>query len=227
MKSVLQKSWGFVVAILMGALICSISASAGVILYTTLGPNGEYDGYSGYPIGGSGPNNQVIANPFTFSAGATVGDVVLALGNLAGPNNPVDVYIESDNGGLPGSIIASLTQVGTIPPWFNGHGGGLVTFDCTGAQCALPAGSYWLVAFEPDWNTAQVWAWAYQDQMNNMASNEIGSPTGPWDGWFGTEDAFRIDGASGTTPEPGSLILLGSGLLGVAGVVRRLNLLRR
>jgi hypothetical protein len=230
MKSVHQKSGGFVMAILMGAMICSVSASAGSVLYTTLGPNGEYDGTQDYLIGGRGPVQEVVANEFTLNAGATVGDAVLALGYFLGLDPPMDVYIESNNGGLPGSIIASLTQVGTIPPWF-GTGGGLVTFNCSGAQCTLGAGSYWLVAFQPDSNSQDLWAFAYQDQPNNMAYkryNLIGSGIGPWNGFFASQGAFRIDGASGTTPEPGSVILLGSGLLGVAGVVRRrLNFLRR
>jgi len=199
MKSVLRKSGGFVMAILMGALICSISASAvGPVLYTTLGPNGQYDPYSGYVVGGS--NHQVMAAPFTFSAGATVGDVVLALGHLGGTsNNPVDVYIESDNGGLPGTIIASLTQVGTIPPWL-GNAWSLVTFNCSGVQCTLGAGSYWLVVFEPDAYSGQGWNYAYRDQMGNMAAKQNGGPEGGFHLFWGPEGAFRIDGASGTTP---------------------------
>ena len=215
-------------AILMGAMICSVSASAGTVLYSTLGPANEYDGGSGYFVDGSNFNNQVMANPFTLSAGATVGDAVLALGNFAGGNSPVNLYIETDAGGLPGSIIGNLTltQQGTILPFNNGFGGGLVTFTCSGIGCTLGAGNYWLVAQELDPNTEQAWDFAYQDQANNIAFNDLGSSTGPWNPFFGTEDAFRIDAASGgTTPEPGSLVLLGTGLLGVAGVVRRrLNL---
>jgi hypothetical protein len=222
MNSVLRKCGVFLMAILVGGMICSVSASAGTILYSTLGPNGEYDGSSGYFVDGSNFFNQVMANPFTLSSGATVGDAVLALGNFAGGNSPVNVYIESDAGGLPGSIIAQLTQQGTILPFGNGAGGGLVTFTCSGVGCTLGAGNYWLVALEADPNTEQVWDFAYQDQANNIAFNQTGSSTGPWNPFFGTEDAFRIDAASGgTTPEPGTMVLLGTGLLGALGVMRR------
>ncbi len=220
MICVLRKSGLVVTAILMGAMVCSVSAAAGDILYTTLGPGGAYDGSSGYFVDGSNYYNTVIANPFTLSAGATVANAVLALGNNLGNNNPVTVYIESNNGGVPGSIIATLSQSGTILPWGNGSGGGLVTFNCSGAQCALGAGSYWLVASEQDPNTQQIWDYAYQDQQGNLAYNGSGSPTGPWSSFFDIENAFEIDGPS-PVPEPGALLVLIPGLLGAGYGLRR------
>jgi hypothetical protein len=35
------------------------------------------------------------------------------------------------------------------------------------------------------------------------------------------EEAFQIDGSPVATPEPSSFLLLGSGLLGLAGLVKR------
>jgi hypothetical protein len=57
---------------------------------------------------------------------------------------------------------------------------------------------------------------------NNLARNLVGSPTGPWQ--FAApinkfRNAFEIDGAP--VPEPGTLLLLGTGLLGVVGAARR------
>ena len=202
-------------------LICTVAlipqpASAGVV-FTTLGPGGEYDITNGWQVAGSG---QVIANPFTLGTGTTVADAVLALGNLAGGDNPVNVYIESDRSG-PGSIIATLSQVGTILPFHNGFGGGLVTFTCSGAGCTLGAGSYWLVAQEPDPNTAHVWDYVYQDATTGAAYNAINSPTGPWIvSYTMIGDAFQIDGAESGVPEPTSILLIATGLLGI-GIARR------
>ena len=67
----------------------------------------------------------------------------------------------------------------------------------------------------------QVGMFAFQDSQNNIAFNQLGSIDGPWNPFSGTQDSFRIDAAGSTTPEPGSLILLGSGVLGVAGLIRR------
>jgi hypothetical protein len=166
-------------------------------------------------------NNEVTANLFTLGATTTVGDAVLAIGNFQGNNNPVNVYIESDNAGLPGGIIATLSQVGTILSYFNGSGGGLVTFTCSGAACTLGAGSYWLVAQEPDASTQQIWDFAYRDAYMNFAFNQVGSPTGPWLGpFFDKGDAFRIDSAASGVPEPASILLFATGLLGI-GIARR------
>ena len=207
-------------------VICTVAlipqpASAGVV-FTTLGPGGEFDAGYGYYVDGSGYTNQVIASLFTLGAGTTVGDAVLALGNYGSPDdNPVNVYIESDDSGLPGSIIATLSQVGTILPFNGGSGSGLITFTCSGAACTLGAGSYWLVAQEPDANTQQVWDYAYQDATANIAYNQVGSATGPWTGpdvYAG--NAFQIDDTTSGVPEPTSILLLATGLLGI-GIARR------
>jgi hypothetical protein len=205
--------------ILMVAMFCSVSARASTVLFSTLGPNNEYDGTDAYYVDGSGYYNQVIAMPFTLGSGATVGDAVLALGNFAGGDNPVSVYLESDDSGQPGSIITTLTQFGDVPSWDNGSGGGLVTFNC-GLLCTLGPGSYWLIAQEPDAGTQQGWDFAYQDATGNFAFNQTGSPTGPWNAVNTTLTGFRIDAGS-SIPEPNSLVLFGSGLLGFAALVRR------
>ena len=204
-------------AIMMGAMFCSVSARASTVLFSTLGPNGEYDSSNGWLVDGSNYDSQVIAMPFTLSSGATVGDAVLALGHFQGGNNPVSVYIESDSSGLPGSIITTLSQVGDIPPF--GSGGGLVTFTC-GLPCTLGAGSYWLVAVELDSGSSQAWDFAYVDPNADFAYNHSDSAAGPWSIQNATLSGFRIDGGS-AIPEPNSLFLLGSGLLGFAVLVRR------
>ena len=192
-------------------LLGAVHASADV-LYSTLGPLGEYDTSGGYFVDGSSYDNQVIASPFSLGAASSIGDAMLALGNYAGGNSAVNVYIASDNAGVPGSILWSLSQVGTI----SAFPGGLVEFDCSG--CNLSAGNYWLLAYESDANTQQAWMYAYLDAAANFAFNQVGSTSGPWIQYTGTDVAYRIDSA---TPEPGTLMLLGAGLLGVAGLVRR------
>ena len=201
---------------LVGA-IAVVPASADAPLYSTLGPSGQYDATGGWEISGSNYSNQAVGNPFSLGSGATVGDAQLALASVTGNNNPMNVYIESDSGGVPGSIIASLTQVGTIPAF--GGGGGLVTFDCSDPACTLAAGAYWLVAVQPDAATSQGWLYSYNDVAANIAVDHTGSPTGLVAAGSQKGNGFEIDGAA--TPEPSSFLLLGSGLAGLAGMLRR------
>jgi hypothetical protein len=201
------------------AAMASLPASADT-LYTTLGPGGAYDNSGGATVNGSAYSDQVIGNPFSLDSAATVTDALLALGYIPFTNNPVNVFIESDSGGSPGSILATLTQVGSIPPFRSG--GGLVTFDCSGAGCILGTGNYWLVALEPGANTNQAWYYNYQDQVMLIAYDQTGDPLGLTVLGGNPGDAFQIDGSSGAdTPEPSSFLLLGSGLLGLAGLIKR------
>ena len=142
---------------------------------------------------------------------------MVALSDFASDDDPVNVYIESDNLGVPGSIMASLLQVGTIAE----SPGSLITFTCSGSQCMLPANPYWLVAQQPDPGSDQGWNLVYQDLLQgNLAFNESGSATGPWYSYIGTQGAFQIDGTTSTVPEPTSILLFASAVLGI-GIARR------
>lgn len=209
--------------------MASLPASADS-LFTTLGPGGSYSG-GGWEVSGSDWSDEAEGNLFTLSSASTVSDAILALASISGPDTPVDVYIESDNAGSPGSVLATLTQVGTIPLLIDFEddqfiGGGLVTFTCSGVACDLAAGNYWLVATATNSGAYQEWLQNYNNVTTNLAQDSSGSPTGltfpPTNP--NIETAFQIDGSESfpaATPEPSSFPLLGSGLLGLAGLVKR------
>ncbi len=204
--------------------MASLPASADP-LFTTLGPLNSFDATGGWSVSGPGDFGGVVeGNLFTLTSAATVSDAVLALGNVFGSDSPVDVYIESDNGGSLDSVLASLTQVGTIPPFLIDDellGSGLITFTCSGVACDLAAGNYWLVAVETDPSTLQSWDFIYNDATAPLAQGNSAIPTGLTVIPDSAEEAFQIDGSPVATPEPSSFLLLGSGLLGLAGLVKR------
>jgi PEP-CTERM motif len=200
----------------VAALTLLFCATAGAtdVLYTTLGPNGEYDTGSGYFVDGSNYFNQVLAFPFMPSQSENMVDAVLALGNYAGSNAPVSLFLASDNAGSPGSILATLSQQGTIPPF----PGGLVQFNCSSCGTVNAGTTYWVIAQETDPGTEQAWMFSYQDQQGPGAFNQLGSNSGPWNLFDSTNVGFRVDGA---VPEPGTLVMLGSGIVAAAAGLRR------
>jgi hypothetical protein len=169
------------------------------------------------------------AMPFTAATTADLGSAALALVLAGASNTPVLVYLESDNGGQPASILATLTQVGTIPS----AAPGLVTFDYNGATLELTAGTpYWLVAeaqtpegFSVN-PSADFWYISNSD-TGTEADDTTGIPTGPWT-MMSNEPlgAFQVD-APAAAPEPATIWLMGLALLAGAPIGRKCALAAR
>jgi hypothetical protein len=192
---------------LMAAVALTSQPTFADIIYTNLGPGNSYGFWvGGWQLNGLDEGGEVVANQFTVGTEATVWDAQLALTRFSDSNDPLDVYIESDVLGLPGVILDTLSQVGVLP---TGPMGGLVPFLCTGPGCTLAGGTYWLVAWNPNTDGLGGWYFTYDDANGPVAANYEDNAAGPWDFSGNTyANAFQVE-----TPEPGSLLLLGSGLV--------------
>lgn len=201
---------------------------ADTVVFSNFGPSQTYVGNSWWDVGNSPLGPQVDAFSFSPSATATVTGADLALALVPPPGavqtvTPLTVYIESNSGGAPGSILSTLTQNGsyTFYPTTS-----VVNFTCTASCATLNAGStYWIVAQQTDPANTTAWLYSVGD-TGTWYYNELNSATGPWTVATAGDNfsAFDVTGTPSRVPpipEPASVALLASGLLGIAGAVRR------
>jgi hypothetical protein len=192
---------------------CPLIANGSTVLYSTMGPNGQFDGTYAWLLGGYG--SETMADAFIPYTTSKLADAVLVLqyNSYYTNNSPVQVFLEADAGQTPGPILDSLTQVGTLQTL-----PGPITFTCTSCPMLQAGTTYWLVAVQPDVNSVDGWKYSYGDQLGLSAVNFLDSQTGPWITLTTTVSAFRIDG---TVPEPSTLMLAAGSLMAGLRALRR------
>lgn len=123
----------------------------------------------------------------------------------------------NNNAGIPGNAIAQGFFPGTGGETFIANVNGFPIYDYAvffGSFDMAP-GTYW-ASVVPDLGSPPQWGWATGVSGNGYQC--LMGTCGPEPGL-----AYAIDGTlvTTTTPEPGTLIMLGTGILGLAGTLRR------
>jgi hypothetical protein len=120
----------------------------------------------------------------------------------------------ADAGNQPGTVLATYSGAGNFGETFFVGSNQFYAYSWTLAiPFAASAGTEYWASIVPDLGLPPQWGWGTSSSPDNFA----------WQCFFGTCGPVPTDFAFAlyATPEPGTLVLMASGLLGLAGVIRR------
>jgi hypothetical protein len=210
-----------VLALFAVVLLASAFAYADNIIYNNGGPNQQ---------NGNEMTNWIQAEDFTLDTDNTVTDVhfwTIEDPNVGGYAGSIWYGIYTDAGGAPGTLVGGGHTVAPDNRTFI-QGGILGVFDeyaydLTIDPFAATAGTtYWLALHNGplDNNARAEVYWETTDPNGTATGQEFFLPDGSWAG-NGQEHAFYLTGGQGGVPEPGTLMLMGTGVLGALAGLRR------
>ncbi len=197
----------------------AVSHPSAQVLYDDGPTNGQYNAFF---IDGPnpGPYSQSISDGFVATGSGTAATLDFGIWVPSG-TTPTTVSWWLGTTPFAGDISSGSTaQVGYSYFASNPYGFDVYNATVTGLSGGISAGgTYWLTLGNAnDSAGTQFDAW---DVNEGPAVCEFAVGGVAIGGCGDGGEAFTLYTSSGTTPEPGSMIMFGSGILGLAGVLRR------
>jgi PEP-CTERM motif len=164
----------------------------------------------------------VVSDSFTLTSDATITSLEFGMWILPGDIlNSVEVSVTSqeNSGKVFFDQVLKTTQSGCAA---NQYGYDVCIGGTVIVVWPIAAGTYWLNLQNAVVNNGDP---VFFDENSGVGCKSSGCPSQASESAVGTipSESFTINGTgtSGSTPEPSSILLFGSGLLGLAGVLRR------
>jgi len=210
--------------IMRWALAASIVLATGsrsfadTVVYNNLGtPGNVYDCCTGLTAAGATSTPGTTYSAFSFTPSTTVDFTQLTMGlsSVSGAN-AVTVELLGDASG-PGSVLDSWNVI-NLPTF----GTCCTLQDLSGNGIALNSGTtYWLAVLPGNSGTWAVWN---ENTVGAMGAQYLNQGSGFINVGSQTVGAFEVEGSAivpSAVPEPGSVVLLSTGLLGLAWASRK------
>lgn len=162
------------------------------------------------------------ANSFTLASGLNYTITGLQFGVWALPGDtPLTVDWEIGTSPFLHNVASGMADLSNVFLFTNSFGYDVYESTATGLDVSLTAGTYFLAFQNATSSNGDPLFW---DENDGVGCTSPGCPSTSYEQGIGQipgSESFTINGSSRPTPEPGSMGLLGSGIIGVAGMLRR------
>lgn len=201
----------------LGSALTSVPATASSVLYDNTGPRS----YTQTALGVTWLWE--TSNSFTLKSDSTANGATVALWvQYHGTTTSLDWAISTSpfSGDLASGTATNLSSTPVSAPDIESAGYDIHNVTFSFPDLSLSAGTYWLHIS----NAGPAFAWWDEAWGEGEGASQVHFAfEGVDDGisWFGSSTFQILGTSSAATPEPSSILLVGSGLLGLGAMVRR------